>query len=47
MVRMFDDGALISEIVPELYLLDHYGSQVRGQTYQRGLTVVRREGGGR
>jgi len=47
MVRMFDGGALISEIVPELYLLDHYGSQVRSQTHQRSFTVVRRVEGGR
>lgn len=45
MVRMFDDGKLVSEIVPELWLLDHYGSQMDGRTLRRGgkLTVVDRE----
>jgi DNA integrity scanning protein DisA with diadenylate cyclase activity len=43
MVRMFDDGELVSEIVPELWLLDHYdGSRIDGRTLRRGgnLTVV-------
>jgi len=46
MVRMFDDGTMVAEIVPELYLLDHYGPKVSGQTYLRregNLTVVGRE----
>ena len=33
-VRMFDDGMLISEITPELYLLDRYKSQLRGRAVQ-------------
>ena len=32
MVRMFDDGELISEITPELWMLDRYNSQLRGRT---------------
>lgn len=41
-VRMFDDGDLISEITPELYLLDRYNSRLRGRTVQTEdqVTVV-------
>jgi DNA integrity scanning protein DisA with diadenylate cyclase activity len=48
MVRMFDDGALVAEVVPELYMLGHYGSKIGGRTYQRrggNLTIVGREEG--
>ena len=43
-VRMFDDGMLISEITPELYLLDRYTSQLRGRAVQTEdqVTIVAR-----
>lgn len=46
MVRIFDDGELVSEIVPELWMLGHYTSQLEGSTYTRQegrLTVLGRE----
>ena len=46
MVRMFDDGELVSEIVPELWMLGQYSSQLEGPTYTRqggGLMVLGRE----
>ncbi len=46
MVRMFDDGELVSEIVPELWMLGQYSSQLEGPTYTRqgaGLVVLGRE----
>ena len=45
MVRMFDDGELVSEIVPEIWMLDGYNSQVQGRTFTRqgdDLTVIGR-----
>lgn len=43
-VRMFDDGDLISEITPELYLLDRYNSQLRDRAVQTEdhVTVIDR-----
>jgi DNA integrity scanning protein DisA with diadenylate cyclase activity len=35
MVRMFDDGKLVSEIVPELWMLDQYGSHLDGPLQRR------------
>ena len=46
MVRMFDDGELVSEIIPELWMLGHYSSQLEGPTYERQggrLTILGRE----
>lgn len=46
MVRMFDDGELVSEIVPEIWMLGRYSSQLEGPTFSRrgdGLTVVGRD----
>jgi diadenylate cyclase len=46
MVRMFDDGELVSEIVPEVWMLGRYSSQLEGPTFARqgdGLTVVGRD----
>jgi DNA integrity scanning protein DisA with diadenylate cyclase activity len=47
MVRMFDDGELVSEIVPELWMLGQYSSQLEGSTSyarQEGrLTILGRE----
>ena len=45
MVRMFDDGELVSEIVPEIWMLDGYNSRVQGQTFTRqgeDVTVIGR-----
>jgi DNA integrity scanning protein DisA with diadenylate cyclase activity len=33
MVRVFDDGKLVAEIIPELWLMDHYNVQM-SQPYQ-------------
>jgi DisA checkpoint controller-like protein len=30
MVRVFDDGTLVAEIIPELWLMDHYNVQLSG-----------------
>jgi DNA integrity scanning protein DisA with diadenylate cyclase activity len=30
MVRVFDDGKLVAEIIPELWLIDHYNVQLAG-----------------
>src|SRR5919205_2103841 len=35
MVRMFDDGELVSEIVPELWMIDGYTSRMEGRTFTR------------
>ena len=43
MVRMFDDGKLISEITPELWMFDRYSSQLRDRAVARseeGVTIV-------
>lgn len=43
MVRMFDDGKLISEITPELWMFDRYSSQLRNRTVaqsEEGVTIV-------
>lgn len=45
MVRMFDDGQLVSEIVPELWMIDGYRSRVEGETFTRSdeeVTVIGR-----
>ena len=45
MVRMFDDGELVSEIIPELWMIDGYRSRVEGQTFtrqQEDITVISR-----
>jgi diadenylate cyclase len=46
MVRMFDDGELVSEIIPELWALGRYSSQLEGPTHTRReghLTVMSRD----
>ena len=48
MVRIFDDGELVSEIVPELWMLRHYSTQIQGRVSRRTdqdeqLTVVSKE----
>jgi diadenylate cyclase len=45
MVRMFDDGELVSEIVPELWMIEGYRSRMDGQTFTRSdedVTVIGR-----
>jgi len=45
MVRMFDDGELVSEIVPELWMIDGYTSRMDGRTFTRRdeeITVIGR-----
>ncbi|CAN5790858.1 hypothetical protein BH23ACT11_BH23ACT11_21380 [soil metagenome] len=45
MVRMFDDGELISEIIPEIWMMNDYSSKLNGPTYTRSdedLAVVAR-----
>jgi diadenylate cyclase len=45
MVRMFDDGELVSEIVPELWMIDGYSSRMEGRTFTRrdeDITVIGR-----
>ena len=45
MVRMFDDGELVSEIIPELWMFDGYTSRLQGETYTRreeDITVIGR-----
>ena len=46
MVRIFDDGELVSEIVPELWMMKHFNSQIQGETSKRTesqVTVVNKE----
>ena len=43
MVRMFDDGKLISEITPELWMFDRYSSQLQNRRVaqsEEGVTIV-------
>jgi diadenylate cyclase len=45
MVRMFDDGELVSEIIPELWMFDGYTSRLEGKTFTRreeDITVIGR-----
>jgi DNA integrity scanning protein DisA with diadenylate cyclase activity len=45
LVRMFDDGELVSEIVPELWMFDGYQSRMEGRTFTRrdeDITVIGR-----
>jgi diadenylate cyclase len=45
MVRMFDDGELVSEIIPELWMIDGYTTRLRGETFTRteeDITVIGR-----
>jgi diadenylate cyclase len=45
MVRMFDDGELVSEIIPELWMFDGYRTRVEGRTFTRqdeDITVIGR-----
>ncbi len=40
MVQMFDDGELISEIIPEVWMMNGYNTQVQGPTYTRSQDNV-------
>ena len=45
MVRMFDDGELISEIIPEVWMMNGYSSKLNGPTHTRSdeeMAVVSR-----
>ena len=45
MVRMFDNGELVSEIVPELWMIDGYTSRMEGRIFTRRdeeVTVIGR-----
>ena len=45
MVRMFDDGELVSEIVPELWMIEGYRSRLEGRILTRqeeDITVITR-----
>jgi diadenylate cyclase len=45
MVRMFDDGELVSEIIPELWMIEGYTSRMEGRTFTRSdedVTVIGR-----
>jgi diadenylate cyclase len=45
MVRMFDDGELVSEIVPELWMIDGYTSRMEGRIFTRrdeDITIIGR-----
>ncbi len=44
-VRMFDDGELVSEIIPEIWMLGGYSTKLQGQTFIRreeDITVIGR-----
>ena len=46
MVRMFDDGELVSEIIPELWMFDGYTTRLQGETFTRreeDITVIGRD----
>jgi diadenylate cyclase len=45
MVRMFDDGELVSEIIPELWMIGGYTTRLQGDTFTRrdeDITVIGR-----
>ncbi len=46
LVRLFDDGELVGELLPELWMIHHYGFQLLGDDIERltqgELTMVRR-----
>ena len=45
MVRMFDDGELVSEIIPELWMINGYTSRMDGRIFTRrdeDITVIGR-----
>ena len=45
MVRMFDEGQLVSEIIPELWMFEGYTTRLQGKTFTRqgeDITVIGR-----
>jgi diadenylate cyclase len=45
MVRMFDDGELVSEIIPELWMFEGYTTRLQGEIFTRreeDITVIGR-----
>jgi diadenylate cyclase len=45
MVRMFDDGELVSEIIPELWMFEGYTTRMQGEIFTRreeDITVIGR-----
>ena len=44
MVRMFDDGELISEIIPEVWMMNGYSTKLNGPTYTRSEEDLGRGG---
>jgi diadenylate cyclase len=45
MVRLFDDGELVSEIIPELWMFEGYTTRLQGRTFTRqeeDITVIGR-----
>jgi diadenylate cyclase len=45
MVRMFDDGELVSEIIPEIWMFEGYTTRLQGRTFTRqeeDITVIGR-----
>jgi DNA integrity scanning protein DisA with diadenylate cyclase activity len=45
MVRMFDEGELVSEIIPELWMFEGYTTRLQGKTFTRqgeDITVIGR-----
>ncbi len=45
MVRMFDDGELVSEIIPEIWMFEGYTTRLQGKTFtkqEEDITVIGR-----
>jgi DNA integrity scanning protein DisA with diadenylate cyclase activity len=40
MVRIFDGGELVTEIIPELWMLRQFGTQIHGKVSQRAVEPV-------
>jgi len=40
MVRIFDGGELVTEIIPELWMLRQFGTQIHGRVSQRAVEPV-------
>lgn len=40
MVRVFDDGELVTEIIPEVWMLRQFGTQIHGRVQQRAVDPI-------
>lgn len=40
MVRIFDGGELVTEIIPELWMLRQFGTQIHGRVQQRAVEPI-------